>query len=138
LIFIFLFLVFYFLFLILANCEAKAKQSALGHLANLRPLFCRVPSRAFTRWPWYSYTRLPVPVCGTVHASLTLWGFSGKPAQRSSSIKNRFPATSWKTLRQQRESNNPPRLLDFVPPLKKYVGAGILTGYPSPTPFGFG
>ena len=43
----------------------RPRLSGAIHIANLRMLFCRVPSGDFTRSPWHSYASLPVLVCGT-------------------------------------------------------------------------
>jgi len=36
-----------------------------GLIPKLRPLYCRVPSRGFSRTPWHTRAYPPVSVCGT-------------------------------------------------------------------------
>ena len=43
-------------------CEASKKLVGGGLIPKLRPLVCRVPLGAFTRWPWCTYTSPPVSV----------------------------------------------------------------------------
>ena len=108
----------------------------------------RVLSRA-----WVSSTRLPVSVCGTVGRSLAR-GFSGRPLPRFWVRCHPSPyprAVCWvqpvrriclsdQTLPGPRTSSPGRQASGRVPPLliTETAGAGISTGQPSPTPFGFG
>ena len=58
--------------------EARSWQlTPSSHIANLRLLVCRVPSRGLTRSPWCAYTNPPVSVSGTVWHAMILDVFLG-------------------------------------------------------------
>ena len=53
------------------------RRNQAGLIPKLRPLFCRVPKRGFSRTPWHTYAHPPVSVCGTVTLDLALEAFLG-------------------------------------------------------------
>ena len=116
-----------------------------GLIPKLRPLYCRVPKRGFSRTPWHNYAHPPVSVYGTVTTKLTLEGFLDPPssslARLSAGLRSPgdlcdadFPTSHPPEPEDSfRESR---KIQGRVTPLKPCGGAGILTCCPSATPFG--
>ena len=130
------------------SCCQKRHPFSRSYGASLPSSLTRVLSRA-----WVSSTRLPVSVCGTVGAPLTR-GFSRRscppvrvrchPFASSRTIRWVSPARriflSRRTVQGTRTSNPGQEVSERVPPslIAECTGAGISTGQPSPTPYGFG
>jgi hypothetical protein len=116
-----------------------------GLIPKLRPLYCRVPKRGFSRTPWHTYAHPPVSVYGTVTVELTLEGFLDPPSPSLArlSADSRSPGD---LCDADLPTSHPPVPEDSfqesrtvqgrVTPLKLYGSAGILTCCPSATPFG--
>ena len=116
-----------------------------GLIPKLRPLYCRVPKRGFSRTPWHTYAHPPVSVCGTVTILLALGGFLDPPspslAYLAASLRSprglcradlptQLPSVPEDSFQESR------KVQGRVTPSKQYGGAGILTCCPSTTPFG--
>ena len=116
-----------------------------GLIPKVRPLYCRVPKRGFSRTPWHTYAHPPVSVYGTVSIKLALEVFLGTavPSLAHLSMNSR----SQRGLRLADLPTSHPSVPEVsfqetqtvercVTPLKLYGSAGILTCCPSTTPFG--
>ena len=116
-----------------------------GLIPKLRPLYCRVPKRGFSRTPWHTYAHPPVSVSGTVTMRLTLGGFLDPPSPSLARLAagSRSPRGlccadlptqhPWVPEDSFQESR---KVQGRVTPSKPHGGAGILTCCPSTTPFG--
>ena len=116
-----------------------------GLIPKLRPLYCRVPKRGFSRTPWHTYAHPPVSVYGTVTMKLALGGFLDPPSPFLALLAEdlRSPGD---LCRADLPTQHPPVPEDSfqesrtvqgrVTPSKHHGGAGILTCCPSATPFG--
>ena len=123
----------------------KAVLLQPGLIPKLRPLYCRVPKQCFSRTPWHTYAHPPVSVYGTGTVALALEVFLGTPfcslARLATSSRSRrglcdadlptsHPSAPKGSFR------DPQNMQEYVTPLKHNGSAGILTCYPSVTPFG--
>ncbi len=100
-------------------------------IANLRTLFCRVPSRGITRSPWA--TR-PAHLCRFTVRNLLdsiANNFLGRVLFRIFLSEERNFHNTWKTLCCKRKSNNTPRILLSVLLELSNKWDGILTVCPS-------